>query len=118
MGLGSRAAGAGKPSCGRRTREACRRVDQLVERLQRGVADIQLTDIDPSATARSWLPTPDSRSASSPTSPVPQFEAAVEKVREYINAGDAFQIVLSQRFRTETRARPFDIYRALRVVNP
>jgi len=47
-----------------------------------------------------------------------EFEAAVEKAREYISAGDAFQIVLSQRFRTETRARPFDIYRALRVVNP
>ena len=49
---------------------------------------------------------------------VQEQTAAVEKAREYINAGDAFQIVLSQRFRTETRARPFDIYRALRVVNP
>ena len=40
------------------------------------------------------------------------------KAREYILAGDAFQIVLSQRFQTETTAHPFDIYRALRVVNP
>jgi anthranilate synthase component I len=96
--------------------ETCARVDQLVERLQRGVADIQLTDINPatSTTPDSRLPTP--RIQSNFTRE--QFEAAVEKAREYIHAGDAFQIVLSQRFRTETRARPFDIYRALRVVNP
>jgi anthranilate synthase component 1 len=92
--------------------EACRRVDGLVEQLQRGVADMQLTDIDPRAVAASLS----SRVTSNFTRPA--FEAAVEKAREYINAGDAFQIVLSQRFRTETRARPFDIYRALRVVNP
>ncbi len=95
--------------------EACKRVDQLVERLQRGVADLQLTDIDPT------LQVVDKKSlldgvASNFTQA--EFEAAVEKARAYINAGDAFQIVLSQRFRTETRARPFDIYRALRVVNP
>ncbi len=95
---------------------ACERADQLVERLQRGVADMQLTDIDPTATLSpvSGLLSP--RIQSNFTRP--EFEAAVEKAREYINAGDAFQIVLSQRFRTETRARPFDIYRALRVVNP
>lgn len=93
--------------------EACRRADQLVERLQRGVADLQLTDINPQSqgayTPRSGVTSNFTRA---------EFEAAVEKAREYINAGDAFQIVLSQRFRTETRARPFDIYRALRVVNP
>ena len=36
----------------------------------------------------------------------PAFEAAVEKCREYIKAGDIFQVVLSQRLQTETRARP------------
>ena len=46
------------------------------------------------------------------------FEAAVERTQEYIRDGDAFQVVLSQRFRRETKADPFDIYRALRVVNP
>lgn len=96
--------------------EACRRVDQLVERLQRGVADLQLTDIDPAAGRAGTGRAPLARVASNFTRE--GFEAAVEKAREYINAGDAFQIVLSQRFRTETRARPFDIYRALRVVNP
>ena len=46
------------------------------------------------------------------------FEAAVAKAIEYINAGDAFQVVPSQRFQTATTADAFAIYRALRVVNP
>ncbi len=46
------------------------------------------------------------------------FEQAVERCKEYIRAGDIFQVVLSQRLRVQTRADPFDIYRALRVVNP
>jgi anthranilate synthase component 1 len=46
------------------------------------------------------------------------FEASVQKCQQYITAGDAFQIVLSQRFDRETYADPFDIYRSLRIVNP
>ncbi len=48
----------------------------------------------------------------------PQFERAVETCKDYIRAGDIFQVVLSQRLSVPTRASPFDIYRALRVVNP
>jgi anthranilate synthase component I len=47
-----------------------------------------------------------------------QFTGAVRKAKSYIRAGDAFQIVLSQRFEARTKADPFTIYRALRVVNP
>ncbi len=47
-----------------------------------------------------------------------QFEAAVERAREYIFAGDAFQVVPSQRFTAETDLDPFSIYRGLRTVNP
>ena len=46
------------------------------------------------------------------------FEAAVRRAQEYIRAGDAFQVVLSRRAERETTADPFDVYRALRVVNP
>lgn len=46
------------------------------------------------------------------------YEEAVEVVKEYIRAGDAFQVVPSQRFQTEVRAKPLDIYRALRMLNP
>jgi len=47
-----------------------------------------------------------------------QFEASVRAAKEYITAGDAFQIVLSQRFSRRTTAPPFTIYRALRALNP
>lgn len=46
------------------------------------------------------------------------FRRAVERAKEYIRAGDAFQVVLSQRFERMTTADPFDLYRTLRVVNP
>ncbi len=88
---------------------ACERVDRLVERLQQGVADLQLTDIQPLGEVHVPFRSNFERAA---------FEAAVERCKEYIYAGDIFQVVLSQRLQTETRARPFDIYRTLRVVNP
>jgi len=47
-----------------------------------------------------------------------EFEAAVERIREYILAGDAFQVVLSQRLGMSLRGSPFDLYRALRSLNP
>ncbi|MCL6106419.1 MAG: anthranilate synthase component I [Actinobacteria bacterium] len=46
------------------------------------------------------------------------FEAAVERIKEYIRAGDAFQVVPSQRFRVQTGVSPFGIYRGLRTINP
>ncbi len=46
------------------------------------------------------------------------YLAAVAKSKEYIAAGDIFQVVLSQRFELDLPVRPFDIYRALRIVNP
>ncbi len=46
------------------------------------------------------------------------FEAAVERVREYVFAGDAFQVVPSQRFAVATNLDPFALYRGLRTVNP
>src|ERR1700733_6195346 len=47
-----------------------------------------------------------------------QFMKAVEKAKEYIVAGDIFQVVLSQRVDFIPAVEPFDIYRALRAVNP
>jgi len=46
------------------------------------------------------------------------FMALVGKAQEHILAGDAFQIVLSQRLSGETEVSPFQIYRALRILNP
>lgn len=47
-----------------------------------------------------------------------EFGNIVRTAKEYIAAGDAIQIVLSQRLRRKTTARPFDIYRTLRMLNP
>jgi anthranilate synthase component 1 len=47
-----------------------------------------------------------------------EFEANVLKAKEHIRAGDAFQIVLSQRFETDFAGDPLKLYRCLRLVNP
>lgn len=47
-----------------------------------------------------------------------EFSNAIDEIKEHINAGDIFQMVYSQRFERRTFADPFEIYRALRVVNP
>jgi anthranilate synthase component I len=67
---------------------------------------------------------PPSRSDSLPESAVRRvmssesYQLAVEVAKEYIRAGDAFQIVLAQRFDLELDCDPFDVYRVLRQVNP
>jgi anthranilate synthase component 1 len=54
----------------------------------------------------------------SPNMPRERFEAIVARIVEYVHAGDAFQVVPSQRWSAELDADPFSIYRGLRVVNP
>ena len=48
----------------------------------------------------------------------PEYLAAVKKAKEYIRAGDIFQVVISQRFSAKTTAGAFDVYRELRALNP
>ena len=47
-----------------------------------------------------------------------QFLAAIEVAKEHVRAGDVFQVVLSQRIDIEVTARPIDVYRVLRALNP
>jgi anthranilate synthase component 1 len=47
-----------------------------------------------------------------------EHAAMLDKALEYIRAGDIFQVVLGQRFERKSKADPFDVYRALRAVNP
>ena len=54
----------------------------------------------------------------SSVTPRKKFERSVEIAKEYIAAGDIFQVVLSQRLDFKPDVPPFDIYRALRAVNP
>jgi anthranilate synthase component 1 len=50
--------------------------------------------------------------------PREQFESTVSRIIEYVHAGDAFQVVPSQRFTAQTPVEAFSIYRGLRTVNP
>lgn len=88
---------------------ACRRIDEMVDILGSSPDDLELADIHASGPVTTPF-------VSNFTEP--EFVSAVERCKEYIRAGDFFQIVLSQRLETETDATPFDIYRTLRVVNP
>ena len=88
---------------------ACDRVDELVDRLAGGGPDLGVRDIATDSPATLEVRSNFTRA---------QYESVVRHCQEYIKAGDIFQVVPSQRFEVETRARPFDIYRVLRVVNP
>jgi anthranilate synthase component 1 len=88
---------------------ACDRADELVERLAAPGPQLAPVDID---TEGPPTLAPESNFTRE------QYEQVVRHCQEYIRAGDIFQVVPSQRFRVETRAEPFDIYRVLRVVNP
>ncbi len=94
-------------------RIGCEAVDTWVNRLQQAAPPWPLKDL-PSIKDRQY------RVRHGWTSNMSQetFEKSVEKAKEYIKSGDIFQVVLSQRLETQTSAEPFDIYRALRVVNP
>ena len=48
----------------------------------------------------------------------PEYQEVVRKAKQYIRAGDIFQVVLSQRFSVKAQANPFEIYRQLRALNP
>ena len=85
------------------------RLEEICLRLADGQDSVQLTDID--LTVEPELITHSNFTQA-------HFEASVDKCREYIKAGDIFQVVFSQRLRHESNARPLDIYRSLRMVNP
>jgi anthranilate synthase component 1 len=101
--------GVGDPN--RAYDEACGRIDAVLARLAGPAAPLAPLDVSPIDAAS--LPEPVSRT------PRAAFEEGVGRVQEYIRAGDAFQVVLSQRFDVPRRGvDPFDVYRLLRVTNP
>jgi anthranilate synthase component 1 len=98
---------AGDP--GRAYDDACARIETVLERLARPVPPLRPLEPLPA-------PTP-----ATPKATITQeaYEAGVRRAQEYILAGDAFQIVYSQRFQVpRAGVDPFDVYRALRVINP
>lgn len=88
--------------------DAERRLDQLAHRLRAG---------SPGYPAPVELPIPDETDFDYGFGRT-DFEQAVARIRDYILAGDAMQVVLSQRMSVDLAARPLDVYRALRALNP
>ena len=88
--------------------QACRRLDQLSFRLRHSGSSYPET-LDPKPVDEADFISGFTREG---------FEDAVRRAQEYIRAGDIFQVVLSQRLSVPFRARPVDVYRALRSLNP
>ena len=87
---------------------ACDRIDAVLDRLARPTAPLPVLD-----------PAPVTPPAPRATVTRETFEANVRRIQEYILAGDAFQVVYSQRFEVSRgEIDPFDVYRALRITNP
>jgi anthranilate synthase component 1 len=86
--------------------ETIRRIDGMIESLS-----------VPAAVKKTVHPGRDSKPLMANMTP-DNFKAGVAKARDYILAGDAIQIVLSQRFESKNGMDPVDLYRALRYVNP
>ena len=89
--------------------KAVKKIDELVARLNQPLpSHKQMNGVNPVA--------PQSRPASNFTKEA--YMAVVEKVKKYVTAGEVIQVVPSQRLSQPTKAAPFDIYRALRTINP
>jgi anthranilate synthase component 1 len=95
----------------RRTRydRGCARVDELVRRLDSPLPHVALADISTTGAVQLDYTSNFTREA---------FEQAVSKCVRYIEAGDIFQVVISQRLQVPFDLPPFELYRTLRVVNP
>jgi anthranilate synthase component I len=87
---------------------AMHRIDALIERL-RTAANCISDDIEPSGEISLEYKSNFAKE---------DYLRVVDKAKDYIIAGDIFQVVPSQRLEAKTSAEPLDIYRALRVVNP
>jgi len=83
---------------------ANQKLDQIAERIDQSLPAASKTNITPSEIC------------SNMTQEI--FEAMVCDAKEHIAAGDIFQVVLSQRFTRETKVESFDVYRAVRRLNP
>ena len=90
-------------------RQALWRIDELVARLERPLTALPYEERASPCGRKPRIASNMARA---------EFIAKVERAKEYIEAGDIIQVVISQRFQRPTSAHPFAVYRALRTVNP
>jgi len=96
-------------------RPAGTKIAEAEDRIEAAAA--RLAQPLPAARKVAEVPAPEAM-ALNPTLPAGRYAAMVERGKEYIRAGDVFQVVLAQRFVCEFTLPPFDLYRALRRINP
>lgn len=93
---------------------ACDRVSQLVDKLRSPLSrESSLLELTPPKT-----PIDGRTLENSSNTTRDRYCASVEKAKDYIKAGDIFQVVISQRLSTEYTGDPFALYRSLRSINP
>ena len=88
---------------------ATRQVDELVEKLN--TPETELITVDTGTESDQSLEFHSNFTRD-------EFKSAVEKCKQYIRAGDIFQVVISQRLEVSVECDPFEVYRTLRVLNP
>ncbi len=86
---------------------ACHRIEEIIDRLREPIPQ--------SFVSQQQATAPHSFSSNMDEA---GFKTMIEQAKEYILAGDIIQVVLSQRFHTESQLNPFALYRALRHINP
>lgn len=94
--------------------DACQRLDTRIKHISTKVKSEDIFDFSQAPQHKPQLSWDDIQSNFSKE----EYEQAVEKIKEYIRAGDVFQTVLSQRFQQQIHTDPFNIYRVLRSINP
>jgi anthranilate synthase component 1 len=96
----------------RKYEETCRRIRELANRMSdESGQPVHTHRVTSQTAAASELPIRSNMTKAA-------FEQMVERAKEYIAAGDIFQVVLSQRFTVDTGLDPFSVYRVLRTLNP
>ncbi len=83
---------------------ANRKLDEIESRIHQPLPSVEKREVKPSKTSSNMTQG--------------RYEDMVRDAKEHIAAGDIFQVVLSQRFTRETNVEPFDVYRAVRRLNP
>ncbi len=96
---------------GEKYREGVAALDRLADQVQEHSKPLRL--------GRVHRPDGDRKNKAMPCNVTREdHEKMIERAKEYIQAGDIFQVVLGHRFERRAKADPFDVYRALRTVNP
>ncbi|GKS11814.1 anthranilate synthase component I [Paenibacillus chitinolyticus] len=102
--------GASEETIAEAYRQTCQKLDATIQKLKKPLPSTMMTHSEVETTA--------DLSGFRSNLSKEQYVSNVKAAQEYIKAGDIFQVVLSQRFETDTDVSPLQVYRVLRTLNP